>query len=124
MALNYVKIGKRMGTIRKHRGISQLFLAELIDKSPSYISYVENGLKCMSLDTLVAVANALEVSADDLLMDSINNTTKVANHEFATLLADCNEYEKRVLLATAKTLKEAMRENHYFLYRRTREEYT
>ncbi len=108
-----------MGTIRKHRGISQLFLAELIDKSPSYISYVENGLKCMSLDTLVAVANALEVSADDLLMDSIKNTTKVANHEFATLLSDCSEYEKRVLQKKAKTLKEAMRENHCFLYRRT-----
>ena len=119
MALNYVKIGKRMGNIRKHRGISQLFLAELIDKSPSYISYVENGLKCMSLDTLVAVANALEVSADDLLMDSINNTTKVSNHEFATLLADCTEYEKRVLLATAKALKETIRENQYYLYHRT-----
>jgi len=119
MALNFVQIGKRVGELRKRRGISQTALAEMIDKSPTYISYIESGIKCMSLDTLVSIANALRVSADELLMDSLENTVKVSNHEFSALLADCNEYEKRVLLSVVESTKTALRENrHYIHYRR------
>ena len=82
MALNFVQIGKHIGEIRKRRGLSQQKLSEIIDKSPTYVSYIESGLKCMSLDTFVSIANALHVSADELLKDNIENTIKVANHEF------------------------------------------
>ena len=115
MAINFVLIGKRIGEIRKHRGISQQRLAEIIEKSPTYISYIENGLKCMSLDTFVSIANALHVSADELLKDSIDNTIKVFNHDFANLISDCNEYEKRVLLELSLTAKKAMRDNRHLL---------
>lgn len=117
MVLNYVQIGKRIGEIRKRRGISQLTLSEMVNKSPTYISYIESGIKCMSLDTFVSIANALQVSADELLVDSIENTIKVSNHEFAELLSDCSEYEKRVLLEMAKAAKRAVRENRYLLFR-------
>ena len=76
------------------------------------------GLKCMSLDTFVSIANALQVSADELLKDNIENNIKVANHEFASLIADCSEYEKRVLLSMLKTAKTAMRENRHLLMTR------
>lgn len=115
MVLNYVQIGKRVGELRKRRGLSQLALAEMVDRSPTYISYIENGLKCMSLPTLVSIANALQVTADELLQDSLENTIVVSNHEFASLLADCNEYERRVLFETATAAKKAVRENRHFL---------
>ena len=44
MALNFVQIGKHIGEIRKRRGLSQQKLSEIIDKSPTYISYIEGGL--------------------------------------------------------------------------------
>ena len=50
MAINFVQIGKHIGEIRKRRGLSQQKLSEIIDKSPTYVSYIEGGLKCMSLD--------------------------------------------------------------------------
>lgn len=87
MAINFVQIGKHIGEIRKRRGLSQQKLSEIIDKSPTYVSYIEGGLKCMSLDTFVSIANALQVSADELLKDNIENNIKVANHEFASLIA-------------------------------------
>lgn len=118
MALNFVQIGKRVGELRKRRGISQTVLAEMIDKSPTYISYIESGLKCMSLDTLVSIANALHVSADELLIDSLENTVRVSNHEFSALLADCSEYEMKVLFALAKSAKTALRENRHYIYGR------
>ena len=74
----------------------------------------------MSLDTFVAVANALQVSADELLKDSIENTIVVSNHEFAALISDCSEYEKRVLLAMVTSAKEALRDNFHLPSKRRR----
>ena len=117
MALNYVQVGRRVEEIRKRRGITQIALAEMVSKSATYISYVEGGIRCMSMATFVAIANALQVSADELLIDSIENTVKVSNHEFADLLSDCSEYEKRVLFEIAKATKNALRESRHLLFR-------
>ena len=59
------------------------------------------------------VANELNVSTDDLLIDSLTNTIKVSNHEFAAILSDCSDYEMRVLLDIVKATKQAMREYKY-----------
>lgn len=115
MALDYEQVGRRIAELRKRRGMSQLTLSELVDKSPTYISYIETGLKRMSLDTFVSLANALQCSADLLLVDCIENTLVVSNHEFSSLLSDCNEYEIRVLLEVAKAAKSAMRESRRVL---------
>lgn len=118
MQLNYIALGQRIRNIRTKKGISQMVLAERIDRSAAYMSYVENGYKSCSLDTLVLVANELNVSTDDLLVDSLANTIKVSNHEFATIVSDCNEYEMRVLLDIAKKAKESMREYKYLIRRK------
>ena len=118
MQLNYIALGQRIRNIRTKKGISQMVLAERIDRSAAYMSYVENGYKSCSLDTLVLVANELNVSTDDLLVDSLANTIKVSNHEFATIVSDCNGYEMRVLLDIVKKAKESMREYKYLIRRK------
>jgi transcriptional regulator with XRE-family HTH domain len=118
MALNYISIGRKIKSIRKKKGFSQLKLSELVDRSPTYISYIESGIKSMSLDTLVLLSNALNVTADELLMDSLENTIKVSNHEFAALIADCSDYERRVLLDITTTAKKSLRENIGYMRRR------
>jgi hypothetical protein len=65
----------------------------------------------MSLETFVLLANALNVSADELLTDSLENTINVTNHEFAVLLSDCNNCEKRILLEIATAAKKSIRDN-------------
>lgn len=57
MHLNYETVGKRIRLLRKQQHLSQMELAEMVDKSPTYISLVENGQKGPSLETLVDVAN-------------------------------------------------------------------
>ena len=118
MAFNFMNVGKRVGEIRKLRGLSQYALAERVNKSPTYISYIEGGLKSMSLDTFVAIANVLRVSADELLKDSLENTGNVSNHEFDLLLSDCSEYEKRVIIELAVAAKKILGENRHLIYRR------
>lgn len=111
--VNYYLLGQRIRALRTKKGITQMVLAERIETSPAYISYIETAYKSCSLDMLIRIANALNVSADDLLIDSLENTIKVTNHEFASVLTDCTDYEMRVLLDIIKTAKQAMREYRY-----------
>ena len=117
MKFNYFSLGRHIKMARKKRGITQALLSEKIDVSPSYVSYIENGTKSMSLETFVLIANELNVSADELLHDNLVNTVRVSNHRFAAELADCSEYELRILFDVLKAAKKALRD-HRFLYKR------
>ena len=70
MKINYKKLGKRIQSARRETGLSQEQLAEAIGKSPSAISTIETGKRGASLETLIHIANVLQVSADYLLADS------------------------------------------------------
>ncbi len=115
MALNYISIGQKIKAIRKRKGLSQLTLSQLIGRSPTYVSYIEGGIKSMSLDTFILLVNALNTTADELLMDNLNNTIKVSNHEFAALLSDCSDYERRILLDVTMAIKKSIRENRNYI---------
>ena len=78
MYLNYQTIGKRIRLLRKQQHLSQLTLAEMVDKSPTYISLVENGQKGPSLEMLIDVANALKVTMDVLLAGYIDQNKSSA----------------------------------------------
>ena len=119
MAVNYISSGERIKLARKRRGLSQNVLAEAIDRSNAYVSYIESGVKGMSLDTFLKICNTLNATADEILADNLVNTVKVSNHEFASLLSDCSEYEKKVLLDVITATKASLRCNRsYFRIRR------
>lgn len=61
------EIGSRIKAERRRRRLSQEKLAELINVSPHYIYEIERGLKAMSLETLVNLSAALDISTDYLL---------------------------------------------------------
>ena len=118
MAVNLILIGKRIKDIRRRRGLSQQTLAEKADCSPTYISYIENGYKAMSLNTFIYIANALNATADELLADNLDNILKFQNHQFAILLSDCSEYERTVLYDIVSAAKQSLRDNQYKLRHR------
>ena len=55
------KLGRRIQANRERLGMKQEELAELAELSVNYISAIERGVKCPSLDAFVRIANALEV---------------------------------------------------------------
>jgi len=120
MKINYALLGKRIRNIRQRKGMSQMLLAERIERSTAYISYIENGNKHCSLDTLVLIANELNVSTDDLLVDSLENTIKVYNHKFASVITDCNEYETQILLDIVAAAKISIRNHKHLLSRKNK----
>lgn len=115
MVFDYLAIGQRIRTIRSGKHITQAALADMAKVSPPYLSYIENGLKCMSLETLINIANALEVTADVLLSDCFENHFDVSANELEELLGDCSLYESRILLENAKVLKKVLRDNRHLL---------
>lgn len=113
MLFSYYTIGQRIKELRIARNMSQSLLSERVGLSPTYISYIESGVKCMSLETLLGIANALDVTADTILADCFDNHASISKHEFIDIMDDCTLYESRVVLDTAKAVKNAMRNNRF-----------
>ena len=109
MELDYIAIGMRIRRFRKERGMTQQTLAERSNQEPSNISHIERGATKLGLPTIVKIANALEVTVDDLLCDSLENSTVSFEREVSELLADCSHWELKVITGTMHSLKENLR---------------
>jgi len=118
MSLNYITIGKRIREIRKKRKISQSALSEIIDKTPTLVSYIESGIRGMSLETIVAIANALEVSVDVLLSDNLAINSRSFMYDISEIMSGLTVYERTVIIESMKSLKETLRENRYLIANR------
>ncbi len=109
MAIDYVKMGMIMKKRREELKISQERLGEMALTSNVHISNIENGSRAPSLDLLVELANILELSADDLLVDSLKVSSSPVGQELHVLLQDCNDDEKEILIQLLKFTKELLR---------------
>lgn len=109
MELDYQAIGVRIRRLRKERGLTQQTLAEMAGQEPSNISHIERGATKLSLPTLVGVANALGVTVDQILCDSLPASRSVFETEAAHLLSDCSHTELKIITETIRTLKEHLR---------------
>ena len=68
--MDYIALGKNVKKFRLMRSMRQKDLAELCDSSDSYIGHIENARGIPSLEMVVKIANALEVTVDQLLSES------------------------------------------------------
>ena len=105
MAIDYEKMGKRIKQRREVLNISQEQLGASLLTSNVHISNIENGSRAPSLDLFVAIANALEVSADDLLANSLTVSSSPVGQELHALLQDCNHDEIEMLTRLLKFMK-------------------
>lgn len=97
MELNYTEIGKRIKIARIREGISQEKLAELVELSPSHMSNIETGTTRVSLVAIVRIANALNVTVDDLLCDNLIRAKPQFEYDIKQLLDICDDYEIRIV---------------------------
>jgi transcriptional regulator with XRE-family HTH domain len=71
--MDYVDLGKRIRKQRVVLGWTQEQLAERVGVSTSFMGHVERGTRKASLETLVSISNAMELSMDYMLAGSLNN---------------------------------------------------
>ena len=109
MELDYKAIGKRIKIARIKADLTQERLAEMVEISPTHMSNIETGTTRVSLTAIVSLANALSVTVDDLLCDSVVKSKVQFEKDIAGILADCDGYEIRMVKDMAQALKETLR---------------
>ncbi len=109
MELDYKAIGKRIKIARIRADLTQERLAEMVQFSPTHISNIETGTTRVSLTAIVSLANALSVTVDDLLCDSVVKAKVQFEKDIAGILADCDEYEIRMVKDMVQALKDTLR---------------
>ena len=98
----YKKLGTRVRKKRKQLGISQEQLSEACCLSSAYIGIIERGNRKLSVETLIKIANALNVNTDYLLGDSTNfdNSNLIEKATWLLKDMDVDEIEYTVDLIT------------------------
>ena len=93
MSVNFKIIGKRVKEVRKRKRLSQAKLAEMANISTQYLSQIETAKKQASLQSVVSISNALEISVDELLTGNrINEPTEYIK-DVSDIFRDCSKFE-------------------------------
>lgn len=109
MEINYVSIGNRIREIRKSKNWTQATLAEISGTEPSNISHIERAATKLSLPTLIKIANALEVTLDELVYGTLIKNSHISVKLIDDLLADCTPDELVSISEVIKTTKNVLR---------------
>lgn len=99
-------IGKRIKAAREAAGMTQEELAEVLDMSTTHISVLERGVKPPKLETLIRIANVLQVSADALLQDVVTNSAVGVANDVVRSISDMPEKERTRIINAIKALTE------------------
>jgi transcriptional regulator with XRE-family HTH domain len=107
--INMAELGLRIRQARIEKNMSQVDLAEVCGLSIPYVSDIERGKKCFSVDILLRIAQALQISADWLLQLDLPQSQYAYSAEAAELLSDCTPEETMMLLKIMQTTKDTLR---------------
>lgn len=114
MVVDYEAIGIRIRIARIKLKMTQETLANKVGLSAAHMSNIETGNTKVGLPSLINIANALSVSVDDLLCDTVAHSGHVFKKELQEILADCSPQEVRILVDVLKSTKEALRKEERF----------
>ena len=107
---NYEMLGSKIRRYRERKGLSQEELAEMIDATERHLRNVEYGQKGLSVSLLISLANALDITADDLLSDYLTKSKMTPTTEFIDIIDDCSDTKRAILIGMLKNLNELLSE--------------
>lgn len=97
MTIDYSAIGKRIALIRKQNGITQEQLAEKAELSNIYISHIENSRSIPSLETLMKICSALDITPDEVLLGTKQDMENYLQSDIQKKLILCTPKERRMV---------------------------
>jgi len=98
-------MGRRIKEFRAARRLSQADLAAKVNIAPSYMSRIETAVNAPSLSTFMDIANALGITANELIGDTRAAELSLLSIELAEILTDCDDYERHFILEIARAVK-------------------
>ena len=109
MAIDYQLLGKRVLQLRKEKGWSQERLAEKSGISNNYVSNIENCYSIPSLETLMKLCDAFQITPNDLLLGVSQENKSYLNRDIAELLEQCSAQEKKYIYKIIKVFISILR---------------
>ncbi len=109
MTIDYKLIGNRIREMRTKKNWTQAMLAEMSGVEPSNVSHIERASTKLSLPTLISIANALDVSLDELVYGNLVKSSHVSVKLIDELLSDCSADELKAMAEIINTTKNILR---------------
>ena len=97
-------LGKKIRRLRINNCLSQARLAEAVDVSTNYIGQIERGDRTPSLDTVIALCNALHASVDYVVSDDISTRDDEIMTDIRAQLVKLTPDEKAIFLSYDRQL--------------------
>ena len=106
--VDYVALGEKIRKKRQSTGLSQDAVSEKIGLSESFYGHIERGDRKLSVESLVKIADYLDLSLDFLLMESkLNHSNDERLHsELDNIFRDKNQSQRDYLLSILKVLSD------------------
>lgn len=105
MVIDYVEVGKRLAKRRKELGLKQYQVCEMIDVNYKYISNLEKGRSVPSVETVMNLCEALQVTPDYLLMGAVRES-RVSDEQIAEKISRLSGKNKIILQGIIDVLAE------------------
>ncbi len=102
--IDYKELGKNIKKIRQSEGFTQDKLAEMVGCNTSHISNIENNYTKVSLNLLLAIANALNTSIDYILSAQYQNISLALDNEILRAIKNLDAEKKEKILKIIKIL--------------------
>lgn len=99
-------LGKRINIVRKNRGFTADKLSELCNINATYLRQIEGGTKAPSLPVFINICNALKISPDYLLRDSLSNNEICNIHELVELWENTSPNQQEIAIAMIRAVLE------------------
>lgn len=99
-------VGQRIREERKRRGLTQRALADAVDLSEQFICNLERGSRMPATQTLQAIAGALQIKVEDLLI-GLPSTFKPLDADLtalASILKDASPQDRARVINVARSL--------------------
>ena len=105
--LDFHALGREIMRKREAKGWTQEYLAQLVDRTPRSIMYMENRGQHPSLNTFYQIVTLLDISVDQFFYPNRQNSESDYRKHIDRLLNGMDEKEMIVMEATAEGLQKA-----------------
>ena len=99
-------LGRRINMVRKDRGFTADRLSELCNINATYLRQIEGGTKVPSLPVFINICNALKISPDYLLRDSLTDNDVSKIRELTELWESTPPSQQEIAVAMIRAVLE------------------
>ena len=90
-------IGNNIKAIRLSRGMTQEQMAEKLNRSVNFVSLIELGKSGMSVETIIAICNILDISSESIFKGLIDYNLKDNDKYILENISSFNSRDKKMV---------------------------